>query len=182
MIDHTRRCIFIHQRKVAGTSIITALGHSPDKPEWHRFNDGVLSPDWAGRDTGYFVFSAIRNPFDRLISAWKYLSCTRDRQLLDCLRNPPREGADYRHFTRPQIDILRDPETGRLIIDDLIRFEGLQRDFDRVCDRMGTASQQLPHLNTTLRSRTYKDYFDTETHQLAERMFAEDIAMFNYEF
>ena len=163
-------------------SIITALGHSPDEPEFHRFNDGVLSPDWAQRDPSYFVFSAVRNPFDRLVSSWKYLRSTRDRPLLDCLRHPPSEGHDYRHFTRPQIDILRDPASGLLITDDLIRYERVQQDFDRICDRTGKPRQPLPHLNASARPRGYRDHFDTETRRLAEHMFAEDIAIFDYEF
>ena len=182
MIDHKYRSIFIHQRKTAGMSIISALGHSPDKPEFHRFNDGVLSPDWRQRDTTFFVFSAVRNPFDRLISSWKYLRSTRDRALLDCLRSPPHEGHDYRHFTRPQIAILRDPESGLLVTDDLIRFERLQNDFDRICDRIGKPRQPLAQLNASKRSRTYRHYFDTETRRLAEQMFVEDIAAFDYEF
>jgi hypothetical protein len=182
MIDHAHRSIFIHQRKAAGMSIMSALGRSPDEPEFHRFNDGVLAPDWGQRDPRYFVFSAVRNPYDRLVSSWKYLSGTRDRPLLDCLRNPPRDGHDYRHFTRPQLAILRDPQSGRLVTDDLIRFEQMQPDFDRVCDRMGRPRQPLPHLNASKRSRAYRDYFDAETRRLADQIFAEDIAVFGYNF
>jgi Sulfotransferase family len=182
MIDHPHRSIFIHQRKVAGISIITALGYFPAQPEWHLYNDGVLSPGWEQRDKTYLVFSAVRNPFDRLISSWKYLSSTRDRSLLDCLYNPPVEGIDYRHFTRPQIAILRDPQSGLLITDDLIRFERLQADFDRICDRMGRPRQTLNHLNASPRPRGYRDCFDAEARRLAERIFAEDLNAFGYEF
>jgi chondroitin 4-sulfotransferase 11 len=182
MIDHRHRIIFIHQRKVAGSSIMTSLGHSPKRPEWHRFNDGVLSPDWAQRDTSYFVFSAVRNPFDRLISSWKYLKSTCDRTLLDVLRAPPLEGIDYRHLTRPQIAILRDLESGMLVTDDLIRFERLQQDFDRICDRIGRARRPLDHINASNRMAGYRYHFDAETRHLAERMFAEDLSVFGYEF
>jgi len=182
MIDHAYRAIFIHQRKVAGTSIITALGHAPHESEWHHFNNGTLSSDWAQRDKSYFVFTAIRNPFDRLISSWKYLSSTRNRALLAVLQNPPLEGADHRHLTRPQIAILRDASSGHLVVDDLIRFESLQEDFDRICDRIGRPKQILPHLNASDRSRGYRDYYDDETRGLAEAMFGEDLEVFGYTF
>lgn len=185
MIDHDRRLIFIHQRKVAGMSIMAALGFHFENPDFHRFNDGALSADWAGRkerERSYFVFSAVRNPFDRLISGWKYLAATRERPLLDVLLDPPAEGHDYRHLTRPQIGILRDQSTGALIVDDLIRFENLQADFARICDRIGMPRQSLPHLNASTRERDYRDYFDERTRRMAEEMFAADLAAFDYDF
>src|SRR6185312_11620004 len=99
MIDHKYRVIFIHQRKVAGISIAqtweyTKKGIDDISTDFHRFNDGVLSWDWNARTEGersYFIFSAIRNPFDRLISSWKFLESTRHRTLLDVLQNLPRQ-------------------------------------------------------------------------------------------
>lgn len=185
MIDHERRAIFIHQRKVAGMSIMTALGFSPKNPNWHRFNDGVLSADWRDRnqlERGYFVFSAVRNPFGRLISSWKYLKATRDRALIDVLLDPPREGHDYRHLTRPQVVILRDETNGALIVHDLIRFESVQVDFDRICDRIGAPRRLLPHLNATVGASSYRKYFDQDTRRLTEEMFADDLAAFAYDF
>ncbi len=76
MIDHTYKTIFIHQRKCAGASIITSFGCQPQNEEWGAFNDGVLSSIWSERDPAYFVFAVVRNPFDRLLSGWKYLPST----------------------------------------------------------------------------------------------------------
>jgi chondroitin 4-sulfotransferase 11 len=185
MIDHDRRVIFIHQRKVAGMSIMAAFGFHVENPDFHRFNDGALSAEWRGRDErerSYFVFSAVRNPFDRLISGWKYLEAARERPLLDVLLHPPGEGHDYRHFTRPQIAILRDQSTGALIVDDLVRFENLQADFARICDRLGTPHRRLPHINASKRQLGYRDYFDERTRRMAEEMFAADLAAFGYDF
>jgi Sulfotransferase family len=159
MIDHAHRVIFIHQRKCAGMSIMTAFGKAPKKPGSHQYTDGALSPDWQHRDRSYFVFSVVRNPFDRLISSWKYLVSTRHRTLLNVLQFPPSNGHDYRHLTRPQVAILRD-RTGEFVFNDLIRFERLQSDFDRICDHIGKSRVALPHLNTSERSRGYRQYFD----------------------
>jgi hypothetical protein len=185
MIDHDRRTIFIHQRKVAGSSIMAAFGIGFENPDSHRFNDGVLSAEWHARnerERAYFVFSAVRNPFDRLISGWKYLEATRDRSLLDVLLTPPREGHDYRHLTRPQVAILRDTSAAALIVDDLIRFESLQAGFDAMCNRIGTPRRLLPHINRSARERGYRHYFDPRTRRIAEEMFAEDLAAFGYDF
>jgi Sulfotransferase family len=184
MIDHGYRCIFIHQRKAAGMSLIEAFGYFPHQQEFHLYNDGVLSPEWHARgetEQSYFVFSVVRNPFDRLISSWKYLRSTHTRALLDVLRQPPQLGHDYRHFTRPQIAILRDT-SGTLVTDFLLRFEHLQDDFNVLCDRLGKPRQALPHLNASQRQWSYRQYFDLETRKLAEVMFADDITTFGYEF
>jgi hypothetical protein len=166
-------------------SIFAAFGYFPHQNELHLYNNGVLSSEWSARneeEQSYFVFSVVRNPFDRLISSWKYLHSTRARPLLDALRQPPQLGHDYRHFTRPQIAILRDPTSGTLVTDFLLHFERLQDDFNVLCDRLGKPRQALPHLNTSQRQWGYRQYFDLETRQLAEAMFAEDLANFGYEF
>ena len=190
MIDHNYRTIFIHQRKVAGISIAVAWGHTEEDikdlgNDFNRFNDGVLSWDWGARseiEKSYFVFSAVRNPFDRLISSWKFLESTRHRPLLDVLQDLPRQSPDYEHLTRPQIAILREPTSAKLVVDDLIRYESLQQDFDRICNRIGRPQMILPRANIGERESGYRQYFDAQTRRLAEDLFAEDLEIFGYTF
>jgi hypothetical protein len=185
MVSNRYRTIFIHQRKCAGMSIIGSFSMTPQMPEWHLYNDGILDPAWAQRsapEEDYFVFSAVRNPFDRLVSAWKYLKATRDRPLEEVLADPPRLGHDYRHFTRPQCAILRNPADGSLIVHDLIRFESLQADYDRVSKRFAKQHCQLPRVNATQREHDWRKYFTPPARALAETMFAEDLAAFEYAF
>jgi hypothetical protein len=186
MLDHRHRCIFIHQRKAAGTSIIAAFGFVPTDENWHRYNDGPLGKDWRKRDAdvrSYFVFSVVRNPFDRAISGWRYLAELQNRTLQDVLENPPRSGHAYRHFTRLQVELLEDPATGQLVTEALIRYERLQLDFDDVRSRLGmealtlTARKFNPH-----RKRDYRDYFNPQTRRLAAQLFGPDIEAFGYEF
>jgi hypothetical protein len=185
VISHAHRLIYIHQRKTAGVSMMAAMGMTPADSDWHLYNNGVLAPGWAERteaERGYFVFSTVRNPFDRLVSGWKYLKSTRERTLIDVLRAPPLEGVDYRHLTRPQIAILRDPASGTLVTHALLRYETLQADFNALCDRLGLPRRDMPLKNAGVRERDYRSYFDAETRQLAEAMFAEDLAAFGYGF
>ena len=114
MISHKFKCIFIHQRKCAGSSIIDTFGFKISDPEWHVMNDGVVSPEYVSDTSGYFRFAVARNPWDRFVSGWKYLAATRDRSLRDVLTNLPQVGKDYRHLTRPQHTTLFD-QNGRLI-------------------------------------------------------------------
>lgn len=184
MIDHTYRCIFIHQRKAAGTSIMTAFGKQPKSLEWDRHNNGVLGSAWDTRpeiERGYTIFTVVRNPFDKLISAWKYLGKTKRRSLEEVLTSPPLRGHAYRHLTRQQIELIREP-SGHIVCDEIIRFEALQEGFDRVCDRIGKPRTTLGWLNTSKRTRDYRSYFSPETREIAERMFADDLKAFDYSF
>ncbi|MCI5142064.1 MAG: hypothetical protein D3909_10155 [Candidatus Electrothrix sp. ATG1] len=182
MISHHFKCIFIHQRKNAGSSIISSFGITPEQKEWHIFNDGVLSenPDWKEKLSfynDYFVFSVIRNPWDRFISGWKYCESTRNKELIDVINDLPKTGHDYRHLTRPQIEILLDKD-GKLITDYLIRFERLQDDFDIVCDRIGKPRYNLPKKNATQHDH-YTSYFrDTDILSRFESHFTKDINFF----
>jgi len=108
---HRHRCIFIHQRKTAGCSIITSFGITQDQPDWHLFNNGTLGNEVEAPPqdrAGLRVFTVIRNPWDRFVSGWKYLAATRDRPLMDVLKDLPAEhtGHDYRQPDPPQLDIL----------------------------------------------------------------------------
>ena len=185
MISHKYRCIFIHQRKSAGCSIITSFGITPDEPDWHIFNNGTLSEEWRQRHElagGYTVFTVVRNPWDRFVSGWKYLAALRDRPLLDVLRNlpPPETGHDYRHLTRPQLDILLDEE-GKFAPDYVLRFENLAEDYARFCRVIGKKDTQLPRLNVTTHKR-YDDYFDEHALDLFSRHFERDIEFLGYDF
>jgi hypothetical protein len=180
MISRQHRCIFIHQRKCAGTSIIATFGLRPDDPDYHYMNDGALSPEYAQRPADHFIFSAVRNPWDRFVSGWKYCASTRARTLRDVLLAPPRAGHDYRHVTRPQADILFDGH-GCPVADVVIRFETLQRDFDAVCDRLAMPRSLLPQLNVGTRL-DYHDCFDDETRGLFAQRFDRDISAFGYAY
>lgn len=95
MICHEYKCIYIHQRKAAGSSIIREFGILPDQKDWHLFNEGTLSfsqrhGHWQDRPRDYLVVTSVRNPWDRFVSAWRYLPHFRDLALADALRSLPR--------------------------------------------------------------------------------------------
>jgi hypothetical protein len=180
MISRQHECIFIHQRKCAGKAIIQTFGMLPGDPDYHFMNNGVLSADYPRRPADYFVFSVVRNPWDRFVSGWKYCASTRSRTLREVLLDLPQEGHDYRHLTRPQVDILFDAQ-GRCVADFLMRYESLQRDFDTVCDRVAMSRAQLPRINVG-EHLEYRSYFDDECRTLFEQRFAGDIAAFGYRY
>lgn len=180
MISHRYRCVFIHQRKCAGSSIVQTFDVPFATTEWDFMNEGVLGVPPASAPQGYFCFAVVRNPWDRFVSAWKYLSSTRDRTLAEVLAHLPQRGHDYRHLTRPQHATLFDTQ-GRLVVDCLIRFERLQEGYDRVCDLIGKPRCVLPHRNRGAREH-YREYFDAASRSTFLQYFGRDVELFGYDY
>ncbi len=180
MIIHQYRCIFVHQRKCAGSSIMRTFGIAFGTTEWDFMKDGVLSEEHATAPLGYFRFAVVRNPWDRFVSGWKYCSSTRERTLEEILNDLPRQGHDYRHITRPQHATLFD-EHGVLAVDYLIRFERLQQGFDAVCGLIGKPRCQLSHRNRGTREH-YRAYFDAASRLSFLRHFARDVELLGYDY
>ena len=71
MISHKHKCIFLHIPKVAGTSIERFLREiDPEIPQKVLRKRGFSR--FLNNHTDYFVFSFVRNPYDRFVSAWKW--------------------------------------------------------------------------------------------------------------
>jgi hypothetical protein len=184
MIDHEFKCIYVHQRKTAGSTLISTFKKTVGTDAWSAFNDGVLSEkplpwsDVQKHYADYFVFASVRNPWDRFVSGWKYCPSTRDRDIVDVLTNLPDAGHDYRHVTRLQVNTLYEPD-GKPVFDALIRFEHLQSDCDQVFQAIGKPLLKLPHINATPRKH-YSKYFSPEALRLFSRHFQKDVDAFGY--
>ena len=81
MIYDKYKCIHIHIPKTAGTSITKAL-HGKDfvlfdtnKKIWRQHATALETREHYGKEKwdSYFKFSIVRNPFDRLVSAYNWL-------------------------------------------------------------------------------------------------------------
>ena len=204
MISHDSKCIFIHQRKNAGSSIIEFFGVPKDTPEHHLYNEGVLSKSEKYgyledlvkfRDDGYLVFAVCRNPWDRAVSGWKYLikegylepTCS----LYDALngkglvcpnikRLSNRKYIVYTHLLRPQVDTLM-MEDGKCIANEVLRFETIDEDFFQLARKAGYQLDKikLPKKNKSTND-SWKNEYDEKTDLLVRMLFSEDIHFFNY--
>ena len=182
MICDKYKCIFIHLRKNAGSSIIRSFGYKPKDREWNLFNEGTLSPEWEEyRETiqNYLVFTVVRNPWDRFVSGWKYLSEYKKLSLDAVIANLPPEGHDYRHMTRPQMDVLVDAQ-GKFVPDVVLRFETLEDDFRELCKQLGKPFT-LPKVNTTSHN-SFNEFTSQYQIDFIREHFKKDIDFFSYEF
>ena len=145
-------------------------------------------------DVVKYSFSIVRNPWDRLLSAWKdkVYKQWADWYPEKChkWRLPvyaEYKGKSFNYFVR-NIDILCDghviPQTLLIDLDrvDFVgRFENLQEDFDTICQGVGIPSMELPHKNKT-KHKHYTEYYDDETRQIVAEKYAKDIEYFGYKF
>lgn len=158
----------------------------------------------------YFKFSFVRNPWDRLVSIYKHWNMHHVCDFKAFVMRKLKNGMYRKHywFVCPQKVYLCD-EAGGLLVDFVGRFERLQPDFSRVCGALGIDDSALPHVNEGGGQRVfhgsprqvldnilwqlyrkhripapagYRDYYDAETRQFVEELYAPDIEMFGYEF
>ena len=164
-------------------AVIGTFGLTPDDPDFHFANDGVLSPEWSSHAdliARSFTFAVVRNPWDRFVSGWMYCRSTRRRTLVDVLRSPPRQGHDHRHVTRSQSETIYHSD-GTLAVDRVLRYEDLDRGFAEVCALLGRPRTDLPRVNVGDRP-DYREVFDARARRLFARRYRLDIERLGYEF
>jgi Sulfotransferase family len=185
MILDDEGLIFVHIARTGGTSIETALtGNdwwkiSPETKHLSARQLRVL----VGEDkwTRYFKFSVVRNPWDRVISMFAtgwWMSSGR--------QSDPQ--AEFEHFINNLAPHPHEKYSTLLyseIIDErldvIIRFEDLQRGFDKVCEAIGRPSIVLPKEESRDRLH-YSLYYTDATRRSVEELFRDDIEQYKYAF
>ena len=182
--------LFIHIPKAAGMviqKIVENLNEDMGPSNEVCLHKKVTRYRKSYRDRHY-VFSFVRNPFDRLVSAYFFLKAggihRHDRRRARKLAN------DFNTFVKE--DLLSKP-INRILhfhpmvhwldaeIDFIGKFENLQEDFNTICDKIGIPQQKLPHKNAT-KHKHYTEYYDDETRKIVAEKYAKDIEYFGYEF
>lgn len=196
VISHQKKFIFIHNYKVAGTSMRSAL--TQYQPLWLRSkvtqylkNKYIMRPHIKAAELKqrvpdkvfdeYYKFGFVRNPWDWQVSLFEYM-----RQ-------------DHRHFQHELALSFKDfdeyldwrvnedlhlqksffyDNDNNMIMSKIYKFEELD---DAVKDLNETLDLaiEMPHKNKSSRKKT-KDYYNDKNSKLIEEAFAEDIRLFDY--
>ncbi len=64
-------------------------------------------------------------------------------------------------------------------MDDIGKMENLNEDFEKICEKIGIASN-LPHLNSSRNDKNYVKYYTKNSIEMVNQAFREDIELFNY--
>lgn len=181
--------VFIHIPKTAGMSIRNGVfGGNYEGPIM-----GYIPQEWKE----YPSFAFVRNPFDRLVSAWKmfnrpdyrglkgidqisfsrFIAIATDKTLpFETASGSIKEG--IRHHTLPQTHPFNCLDQAKQIG----RFENLKKDFNKIMRKIGFKETfSLPHKNSTVKL-DYRTLFDEESKKKVEKFYKEDLEKLDYEF
>ena len=193
-LDDTRS-IFVHVPKCGGRSIAKALykdehvGHAT-----HRQYRILFSKE---EYRSYYKFAIVRNPWDRLVSAFHYLKGGGngpDDQLWADENLKPFEDFDtfvrewlpgkklnsiYWHFMTQTH--FTHTESGTNELDFIGHFETLEDDYNTIAKRLGIETR-LPALNASKRRTDFRSYYTDNTAEIAAKSYQVDIDAFGYRF
>lgn len=165
--------VYFRITKTASSSLIIAFRKSEDIQE---------VPDY---DSQKFKFTFVRNPFDRLASAYRFMQ----RGNMDI------EGTDFfREMSFDEfLDVLKEIDPVNMDIhlqpqymfipekpDFIGRYENLAEDFQKVCQMLGLPKTELTHTNSTGQTR-YSDYFHSKNIQKVIDIYKDDFILFDYD-
>lgn len=129
-----------------------------------------------------YVFTIVRNPFDRAVSAFHYLNAggiSRNDDF-DRIRYLKKYNGDFRQFTLNAFpDILQQihfmPQylwvywEGECLCNNIYKFEDVIKDPD------------FPHKNSS-KHIDYREYYDTDTVEVIKKYYKEDFELFGYSY
>ncbi len=193
---HRLQAIFVRVPKCATRAIAHAL--------FGNYGGGHLEA-WkyrmifgTARFNRYFKFAFVRNPWDRLASAYHFLQqggvTPADKRWAKAHLAPydgfevfVRDGlgADhirsYIHF-RPQSDFLDCPRTGRNLMDYVGQVESIAQGFEHVRSRLGVDAELTVRNKTRDKASDYRSYYTDRTAAIAADFYQRDIESFGYAF
>ena len=160
VVCEERKFIYMKPAKTGGTSIlrktmgkkIPGIFHFKDNQQ--KFNAWIQNISDKELET-YFIFSFVRNPWDRMVSVSSYFKIPFD----DFIQNLDKYFEDTKIKIHSLPLYLYTHCNGNRFADFIGRFETLQKDFEKVCDRIGIERTILPHAQKS-RHRHYSKYYN----------------------
>lgn len=176
---------FVHINKCGGTAVELALGLPKNHMTAVAMREQMGAEAWAAR----YTFSVVRNPFERVVSIYFYRVRTGQSGLGDRHLNINQwiervwVEKDPAYFEAPALiapcfDWLSDGDD--LIVDDVLKLEQLDQDWDRVADRLGIEIRP-GHVNANNHPR-YQDLLTSVSRKTVEKVFARDMDQFGYRY
>lgn len=190
--------IFIHVPKAAGSSVKSEIYGAP--LYGHRRIAEFYGFDPA-HAAAFFKFAFVRNPWDRLLSAYAYLlqgqgTTARDRRFVESHLKPAgdfvrfvtaledrryrRAVMSYDHFS-PQTQWVCLPGQRAHAMDFLGRFECMEADMAEVRFRLGFPTVSLERLRPS-DHRDYREAYTRRTREIVGEVYAADVTLFGYGF
>jgi hypothetical protein len=133
----------------------------------------------------YFKFTVIRNPFDKMVSAFYHLEKSRNPEIY--ANHPESDVVLFRQWLKSSKGIIDravyciDDE---VVVDDFIRYEHLHADIKRICDKLNVDCDlnRLPNFKSQYRDRSIPlhEFYDAESVSVIAGRYKKELALFNY--
>ncbi|EHT7405588.1 sulfotransferase family 2 domain-containing protein, partial [Campylobacter coli] len=189
------KCIFIHVPKAAGSSIERVI-YQTDK--W--LVGHVKASDYVKFDKdkfeSYFSFGFVRNPFDRVVSAYHYLkndspdpcdikwgrlhinNLTFEEFILRLQDEEFKEKILLKNHFSFQYKYLCD-ENMNILVNFVGKFEQLNSDFKKILNIL-YREDSLVHINKS-KHLNYRDYYNSQTYKIIREIYRYDFEIFDYD-
>ncbi|EHM3142219.1 sulfotransferase family 2 domain-containing protein, partial [Campylobacter coli] len=189
------KCIFIHVPKVAGSSIERVI-YQTDK--W--LVGHVKASDYTKFDKdkfdSYFSFGFVRNPYDRVVSAYHYLkndspdpcdikwgrlhinNLTFEEFILSLQDEEFKEEILSKNHFSFQYKYLCD-KSMNILVNFIGKFEKLDNDFKKILNIL-RRKDSLVHINKS-KHLNYRDYYNSQTYKIIREIYRDDFEIFDYD-
>lgn len=184
---------FTYRFKQRPNLIVTCIGHNGRLPNY------MTIARYKRQHPHCFAFAFARNPYDRLVSAFHYLSKggMNEHDQRDGVEYVGAYQGDFRQFVlhalagsepprifrqihlRPQVDWLCD-ESGRVMVDYLGHSESIESGYEELERRLGVALPAPSHKNKSNHGH-YKTYYDETLRALVARAYHDDFERLGYQ-
>lgn len=199
-IDYDKKVIYIRTAKCGCSSIRNSMGYD-GKEETIRdtisYDTGkYIKHRLTPTESDFYIFSFVRNPFDRLVSLYENQYNGNPLRYLDTNRASIyimyNKGFEYfiwevlsstkwnmdTHYKTLYDELYTDGLHRTLIPDYVGRFENFEEDFKVLSDRFGF--KPLPKLNPSQRG-DWRDYYTLKTAERVYQKFEKDFHTFGYD-
>lgn len=137
----------------------------------------------------YFKFCVIRNPYDKVISAFYHMQRA-NYPSIDLLDVNDERSKFGKWLLHNNLTILNDKDfcviDGKFCLDDVVRYETLAPELERICVRLGIPWEPatLPTYKAGFRPKNAKvvDLYTEESKKIVEVAFAFELEYFKYKF
>lgn len=185
--------IFIHIPKTAGKSVNRIIGLQGACHLTYAEYENLIGE----KIKDYYLFSIIRHPYDRIISAYNYLADGGNQSIEDInfkkkwispclninqfiLESLSKQEVISSPFFRPQTDYITDNKKEIPKNLHLYRFENLNTDIQKLPKEFKTG-HKLPHLNSSSKKSALKPLLSKEAKKALTDIYFEDFEYLNYE-
>ena len=214
MINHQLKCIFVEVPKNSSCSVcdwLLGMDFCPmELRDNHKF-PFIAKEEYGLHWEEYFKFAVIRNPYERVVSAYTMLLKNKLHSWIDKEFSEKLKRFDsFSDFCKGYLDkTILNPHylntdewidtpyfiTAHFLPQNywvnplvdytkdifIVRQETLIKDLTKVGKRLGLDIHAFPHRNSSNHG-DYRQYYDEETIQIVHNKYEQDISLFQYQF